>query len=135
MTKLKGVAPILETENLRESVAFYEEQLGFECEGFWPENDEPQWASLKRGKAVIMLVVRNAHSNVEKPTLTGSLYLYPESVDEAWEELKNKVEICYEIETFDYGMREFGVYDCNGYLLSFGQYVSELEENQSKNGA
>ena len=28
-------------------------------------------------------------------------------------------------ETFDYGMREFAIYDCNDYLLQFGQDSSE----------
>ena len=37
--------------------------------------------------------------------------------------LKDKCKVCYPIETFDYGMREFGVYDINGYLLQFGQPV------------
>jgi uncharacterized glyoxalase superfamily protein PhnB len=127
MTKLKGLVPMLETVDLRESVKFYKEVLGFEHEGFWPEDGEPSWASLNRDETVIMLVARNAHSKVERPTLTGSLYIYPESVDEAWEELKDKVEICYEIETFGYGMREFGIYDCNGYVLNFGQGVETIE--------
>jgi len=33
------------------------------------------------------------------------------------------VRICYPIETFEYGMREFAIYDNNGYLLQFGEAV------------
>lgn len=33
--------------------------------------------------------------------------------------------VCYAIENFGYGMREFGVYDNNGYLLQFGQPLPE----------
>ena len=29
--------------------------------------------------------------------------------------------VVYPMETFGYGMREFAVYDNNGYLLQFGQ--------------
>jgi hypothetical protein len=29
--------------------------------------------------------------------------------------------ICYLIETFEYGTREFAIYDNNGYVLQFGQ--------------
>lgn len=36
-------------------------------------------------------------------------------------ELKDKAKGYRGIENFDYGMREFAVYDNNGYLLRFGQ--------------
>jgi len=35
--------------------------------------------------------------------------------------LKDKVRVCYPLENFEYGMREFAIYDNNGYLLQFGQ--------------
>jgi hypothetical protein len=38
-------------------------------------------------------------------------------------ELKDKTKVCYPIETFGYGMREFAIFDNNGYLLQFGQPV------------
>jgi uncharacterized glyoxalase superfamily protein PhnB len=45
-------------------------------------------------------------------------------VDAIWENIKESANICYPIETFDYGMREFGIYDNNGYLLQFGQEIT-----------
>lgn len=63
----------------------------------------------------------NDHSEFEKPILTGSIYMHVENIDEFWEKLKDKVEIIYEIENFDYGMREFGIRDCNGYILNLGE--------------
>jgi uncharacterized glyoxalase superfamily protein PhnB len=53
--------------------------------------------------------------------LTGSLYFYPDDVDAMWAQLKNSVTVEYPLQTFDYGMREFAIRDCNGYLLQFGQ--------------
>jgi hypothetical protein len=35
--------------------------------------------------------------------------------------LKDKAKVCCGIEDFDHGVREFAVYDNNGYLLQFGQ--------------
>ena len=52
---------------------------------------------------------------------TGSLHLKTDDVDSLWARLKDRVRICYPIETFDYGMREFAIYDNNGYVLQFGQ--------------
>lgn len=121
MTKLMGQAPIFETRDLKETVEYYSTVLGFECEGMWPEGHTPCWADMRRGNATIMLTSRKENSDHAKPAFTGSIYLYPEDVDELWDELKDKADVSYEIETFDYGMREFGILDCNGYLLQFGQ--------------
>ncbi|MGQ0540780.1 MAG: hypothetical protein ACT4O9_02875 [Blastocatellia bacterium] len=44
--------------------------------------------------------------------------------------MKDKALVCYDIEDFPYGMREFAVYDNNGYIL---QFVQEIEVgDQSK---
>ena len=40
-----------------------------------------------------------------------------------WEQVKDAARVCYPIEDFDYGMREFAVFDNNGYLLQFGQEI------------
>ena len=40
-----------------------------------------------------------------------------------WTALKDKARLCYDIETFPWGMREFAVYDNNGYMLQFGEEV------------
>ncbi len=118
--KLTGLTPMLATTDLAGTIEFYEKHLGFECRGKWPE-DAPCWASLANGAVEIAFSTPNAHEPFDKETLTGSLYLYVEGVDELWEKLRNSVEIVYELETFDYGMREFGIRDCNGYILNIGE--------------
>jgi uncharacterized glyoxalase superfamily protein PhnB len=42
-------------------------------------------------------------------------------VDALWDELKDKVKVAYDIEDFDWGMREFAIYDNNSYMIQFGQ--------------
>lgn len=118
---------MLETEDLKATIRFYEELLGFRCEGTFPDADKPGWASLRRDNVWLMFTVRNAHATVAKPMMTGSLYLYPDNVDEMWEHLKDKAAIEYPIENFDYGMREFAIRDCNGYLIQFGQNIQEQQ--------
>ncbi len=56
---------------------------------------------------------------------TGSFYINTEDADEIWNSLKGKMKICYTIENFEYGMREFAIYDNNGYILQFGQEIPE----------
>ena len=41
--------------------------------------------------------------------------------------VKDHAQVCYPIEDFHYGMREFAIFDNNGYLLQFGQPVARTE--------
>ena len=118
--RLTDLTPMLEVENVATTIDFYSTILGFECAGKFPDQGDPHWALLKRDNVEIMFTARNAHSTIEKPVMTGSLYINPNNVDEAWELLKDKVAIEYPIENFDYGMREFAIRDFNGYLIQFG---------------
>lgn len=119
---LKRMTPMLETNQLDETVKFWSEILGFELNGF----QKDYWAKLSKDDLAIMFAIPNAHRHFEKPNLTGSIYLETNEVDKIWNEINEKVKVCYEIETFDYGMREFGFFDNNEYLIQFGQDVETL---------
>ena len=120
--KLKVLRPMLWTEDFDGTVAFYTDILGFSVEG---RNDDWGWASLNKDDVWIMLAKPNEHEKFEKIGFTGSFYFTVEDADAAWRELKDKARVCYDIETFPWGMREFAIYDNNGYLLQFGQEVNE----------
>jgi uncharacterized glyoxalase superfamily protein PhnB len=109
---------MLRTWDLRASITFYTEVLGFECQGL---SEEQGWASLRRDGVAIMLACPNQHEGDTAPAFTGSLYFHTDDVDGLWQRLKYRVRVCYPIENFEYGMREFAIYDNNGYLLQFGQ--------------
>ena len=68
-----------------------------------------------------MFASPNQHMGYTAPALTGSLYFKTTDVDGLWQRLKDKTRVCYPIESFEYGMREFAIFDNNGYLLQFGQ--------------
>ncbi len=106
------------TRDLKETIKFYTEVLGFTCGA---NSDDWGWAAFHRDDVEIMAALPNEHTPFEKPLFTGSFYIYTDNVDHLWEELRDKVRVCYPIENFYYGMREFGIYDNNGYLLQFGQ--------------
>jgi uncharacterized glyoxalase superfamily protein PhnB len=114
---LTELRPMLWTENLHESIKFYQEILGFECGEL---NDGWGWALLYKDDVSLMLAVPNEHTPYDKIGFTGSFYFRTDDVDAVWNELKSKAKICYEIDNFEYGMREFAIYDNNGYLLQFG---------------
>ena len=114
--KFKNLSPMIWTNELRATVDFYKKQLGFQGE----LREEWGWAALSRDGVELMIALPNAHSKFVKPLFTGSFYIRLDDVDALWAELKDRVTIAYPIEDFDYGMREFAVYDNNGYMLQFG---------------
>lgn len=120
--KLQDVSPILRTRDLHRSVEFYTGLLGFECDAIC---EQWHWASVKRDGVTVMFSQPGPddEDGFDGPVFTGSLYFYPDDVDVAWNQLRDKVRVSYPIEDFSYGMREFGIYDNNGYLLQFGQEI------------
>jgi len=112
---------MLYSEQVKETVEFYTGVLGFTCNNYM---DDWSWASLACDDVEIMVALPNAHLPFEKPAFTGSFYINTDNAAGIWEALKDKVRICYPLETFDYGMREFAIYDNNGYIIQFGE---ELE--------
>lgn len=118
--KLQPIIPIIQTHELEATIQFYCGILGFTC---GEKNDEWGWAALHNGDCEIMLAKPNEHTPFEKPFVTGSFYIKTDDVETLWKELKSKTNIAYEIENFDWGMREFAIYDNNGYMLQFGEEI------------
>lgn len=122
--RITELRPTLWTENLDATLAFYTQTLGFNADEV---NRESGWASLSLDNVSIMLARPNAHEPYEKIGFTGSFYFNTDNVDAAWEKVKGTAKICYGLENFPYGMREFAIYDNNGYILQFGQPLTENE--------
>lgn len=118
---LNKLTPLLRTHQLKETVDWYVNILGFTCTDYV---EEYGFARVQLHSVDIMLATANAHYPFKEPSFTGSLYISTNDVNSWWEKLKDTCKVCYEPETFDYGMREFAVFDINGYLLQFGQPVS-----------
>jgi uncharacterized glyoxalase superfamily protein PhnB len=114
--QLKHLRPMIWSRELKGTIDFYTQTLGFTC-------DEWGWTALHRDGVEIMVAHPNEHTPFEQPLFTSSFYINTDSVDELWLELKDKTSVCYPIEDFYYGIREFAIYDNNGYLLQFGQEI------------
>jgi uncharacterized glyoxalase superfamily protein PhnB len=99
--KIQSLTPMLRTWDLRASIAFYTEVLGFECESL---SEEWGWASLRCDGVSIMLAGPNQHEGDTAPAFTGSLYFHTDDVDDLWQRLKDKDRTCYLIANFQYGM-------------------------------
>ncbi|HSZ85286.1 MAG TPA: VOC family protein [Puia sp.] len=120
--KINSLTPVMWVENIQKTVNYYEHTLGFK-----PVNYEEGsgWAVVMRDNVEIMFALPNDHISFGGSGFTGSFYLNTDDVDQWWQLLKGTAEIFYEIENFEYGMREFAIKDCNGFILQFGQPVNE----------
>lgn len=120
MVEFQAIRPMLAVNSIDDTIVFYRNMLGFEC-----VNRMDGWAALQKDNVEIMISLPNAHEPLEKPALTGSLYFNASDVDALWNEIRDKASIVYPIENFFYGMREFAIRDNNGYILQFGQEITE----------
>ena len=119
--KITELRPMLWTEDLHGTIEFYTETLGFTVEEV---NEDWGWATLSIDDVAIMLARPNAHTPYDKIGFTGTFYFTTDDVEAIWAKVKDKAKVCYGIENFKYGMREFAIYDNNGYMLQFGQEIT-----------
>lgn len=122
--KLQFLRPMLWTKDLQATVNFYTQVLEFTLDEL---NEDWGWASLHKDDVALMIALPNEHTPFEQPTFTGTFYITTDEVDYWWEKLKDKVKVCYEIENFEYDMREFAFYDNNGYLIQYGTPLTAEE--------
>lgn len=115
----KSLRPIIWTKGLQKTTKFYK-KLGFKIA---EQNEDWIWACLQKDDVEIMLAYPNEGADFKQANFTGSFYFVVDNVDELWNQVKNDCEIVYEIETFEWDMREFAIYDNNGYILQFGQEI------------
>ena len=118
---IDSLTPMLRTWDLPGTIEFYKGVLGFECESY---EADWGWASLTHGPVSVMFSSPNEHEGDVEPKFTGSIYFRVTDIDSLWSRLKDHARVCYPLETFPYGMREFAIYDNNGYLLQFGEAVA-----------
>jgi len=118
--KFNKISPIIYTTDIENTINFYVNLIGFNCTDF---DKEIGWARVQVDNIELMISLPNAQLEFQKPFFTGSFYFNLDDVDALWQYVKEKVTVCYPLENFDYGMREFGIFDNNGYLLQFGQEV------------
>ena len=108
---------MLRVPDVPAAVAWYRDVLGFDA----CADDGGGWALLRRDGIELMLSTFNAHEGDVEPEFSGSLYLRCDDVDAWWARLHGIARVCYPIEDFEYGMREFAIYDHHGFLLQFGE--------------
>ena len=116
-----SLTPLIRTKDVQATIDYYTDILHFTCSNYEPEWE---WATLSKDGIELMVAGPNEHAPFETAAFIGSLYFKVNDVANVWQKVKNRALVCYELETFEYGMKEFAIYDNNGYLLQFGEEVS-----------
>jgi len=126
--KIIGSAPILLVADVLKSGEYYRDKLGFSYERFWGE--PPCFCMPRRNGYTVML------SQVDDPKhiiphykvvpKMWNIYFLVDDVEAIYAELKERgATIDYELCVQEYGVKEFGVQDLDGYDIAFGQDLED----------
>ena len=136
--KYKKLTPNFSVKNVKETVLFYKDVLGFNLEMLVPTNEKTiettlsenrsyDYAMMRKDNVFVMFLeennLRKDMPSLENVPRGASLLFYidVEDIDTVYESLNGKVDIVKTIEKTWYGMKEFYIKDCNGYILGYGE--------------
>lgn len=115
----------LAVRNMKETIEFYKDSLGFKMGMCFPDANNPEYADLSKDGMVLMFIpTENIGIGSEEKLGVGvNLYMQIDgNIDEYYDELKKRgVKIAVDIKDEPYGIRDFTVEDVNGYKLTFNQ--------------
>ena len=136
---MKSLIPNLAVKDIKQTVAYYQDNFGFEIEmlvdslqeDFSPEIKKDKdyiWALIKKGDISLMLQEENSMKEdignfFESIGASITLYIEVDDVDILYEKVKENVEILKPVYTTWYGQKEFYIKDINGYILGFSSKV------------
>jgi len=119
VTKMGAISPTLAVRNVKQTIEFYKNSLGFKMGMAFPNAENPEYADLSKDGMVLMFIpAENVGIGSEEKLGVGvNLYMNIDGdIDEYYNELKNrKVRIAVEIKDEPYGIRDFTVEDIEGY--------------------
>jgi catechol 2,3-dioxygenase-like lactoylglutathione lyase family enzyme len=126
MSKLNFITPFFIVSNIKDSVAFYVDKLGFEVLYMGPEGD-PFWAMVGRGSVSIMLKaiaddIKPIPNHTRHEWARWDAYISTEEPDMLFEEFSSAgVTFHQPLKDDGDGLRGFEVTDADGYALFFGR--------------
>lgn len=124
-----SLTPNLAVPDVAATAKFYADVLGFEITLSVPSGHGLAWARLQRDGAVLM-VQQADNLAAEYPELSArpvggnlTLFLQVEDAAALHAAVEGKAAIVTPPHVTFYGMKEFAIRDCNGYILTFAQRV------------
>jgi catechol 2,3-dioxygenase-like lactoylglutathione lyase family enzyme len=123
MSGFDKVLPVLRVTDMQRAVGFYTGLLGFEVCWRSPNDGGGENCMLRAG-AVELLLSTGSHLG-DRPQFSGTLYFATRGVQELYDRIRDRVQIVWPPETMEYGQREFGIRDADGYTLASAEGMKE----------
>lgn len=121
----ESIVPNIMVKNVRETLAFYEEKLGFQKVLSVPEDASKLDFVILRKDQVTIMFQEQENLMEEYPTLktdkifpTFTLFITVKDIKGIYEKLKGQVELAKDLHQTFYGREEFAVFDNNGNILT-----------------
>jgi uncharacterized glyoxalase superfamily protein PhnB len=121
------VAPVLLVRDVRASVAFWRERVGFETDAIY--GDPPNFAMPTRDGVTVMLAEAPPGAELPPPNWRvldkcNQVYVWVDDANALYEELVGRgAPIDFTIYDTPWGTREFGIQDPDGHDIAFGQVL------------
>jgi uncharacterized glyoxalase superfamily protein PhnB len=119
MPEFWSILPVLKVGDMDRSLAFYADRFGFEVVWRVPGDAGDEIARVRLG-GVALLFSTGSHLGAS-PSFTGTFYIEMKDVDSFYERVKGRVDLVWPLETMEYGWKEFGVRDPDGYVIAFSE--------------
>lgn len=119
MFEPESVMPALRVSDMDASVRFYTELLGFGVGWRSPNDGDGENCMLEWGGVAFLLSTGSQLG--ASPKMTGTLYFNGSGVADLHERIRARVSFVWPLSDMDYGTREFGIRDPDGYVLAFAE--------------
>lgn len=128
---IERMVPLLCVHDVRQSIAFYRDILGFELKGTYPDNsDDPGFATFERSD--VRMMVNSDEDPSERTDATDiqrshdiTLYLWTKDLDSLRASLLGHQVDVGDVEVQHYGMKQLPVSDPDGFKLVFQEGVEK----------
>ena len=131
MPQMKKITPFVPVSDITQSIAFFEEALGFSCTF---RASDPDYAFLRRDHVAVRLIAADDELNLTGERAQQLIYIDVDDIDGLYSDLKaglDRLPAGRVRPPFDqaYGQRELHVRDPDVTLILFGQPITTDEPN------
>ena len=121
--KFHRSGPHLPVRNLRETLDYYRDTLGFYEDWTWGEKD----GGIRRDDMRLLFGEDPDYTNmVNNQTNRFNLMWFVDNIDEVFSEFKEReIEIVSPLKDFPYDLREFAFIDINGYYIRVAEGIEK----------